>query len=208
MNHITTSSLTLKFGSVVVDSATGRPHIAVRRKQIALFAKMLRTRYAFPASDTPLIYRSRFGESLPKDPPTTLPLTPVPTRTLSLRRLVILNDLASYRKLAQTLAAAELSYLRSRVRSGEVGVAEQLFYAGGSTDERDRGGVGVRDNGVGYTWACVKTTWWEKGGPPHGLVPGVGRTQGTKAAQSGKGLVLEVGVAVLRCANLRAVVGS
>jgi hypothetical protein len=138
-----------------------------------------------------------------KDPPTTLPLSPNPTRTLSLRRLITLTDLPSYRKLALTLPAAELSYLRSRVRSGEVGVAEQLFYAGGSSGERERGGVGVRDNGVGYTWACVKTTWWEKGGAPSGLVPGVGRSQASKA---GKGLVLEVGIAVVRCAHLRAVV--
>lgn len=29
---------------VVVDSGTGRPHIAVRPEQIALFAKMIRTR--------------------------------------------------------------------------------------------------------------------------------------------------------------------
>ncbi|ORY32855.1 hypothetical protein BCR39DRAFT_557413 [Naematelia encephala] len=146
---------------VVVDSSTGRPHIAVSRDQIASFAKMIRT---------------RFGESLPKDPPTTLPLDPVSTRNLSLRRLITLNDLASFRKLAQTLPAAELNYLRSRVRSGQVGVAEQLFYAGGVAGERDTGGVGVRDNGVGYSWACVKTTWWEKGGAPQGLVPGQGRS--------------------------------
>ncbi len=149
-----------------------------------------------------------FGESLPKDPPTTLPLTPVPARTLSLRRLVTLTELESYRKLSQSLPAAELSYLRSRARSGEVGVAEQLFYAGGSTSERERGGVGVRDNGVGYTWACVKTTWWEKGGPPSGLIPGSGRTQVGKGGQGGKGSVLEVGMAVLRCANLRAMVSQ
>ncbi|WWD17139.1 hypothetical protein CI109_101576 [Kwoniella shandongensis] len=168
---------------VVVDSVTGRPHIAVRREQIALFAKMIRT---------------RFGESLPKDPPTTLPIIPVATRNLSLRRLVTLHDLTSYRKLSHSLPAAELSYLRTRVRSGEVSVAEQLFYAGGSKGERDTGGIGVRDNGVGYTFASVKSIWWEKGAPPGGLVPGVGRTQG-------KGLILEVGTAVLRCANLRAV---
>ncbi|WWD03346.1 hypothetical protein V865_001398 [Kwoniella europaea PYCC6329] len=191
--YFTTFNDFLGFGwevMVVVDSGTGKPHIAVRREQIALFAKMIRT---------------RFGESLPKDPPTTLPLDPVPTRNLSLRRLITIRDLTSYRKLAQTLPAAELSYLRTRVRSGEVGVAEQLFYAGGSSGERDTGGVGVRDNGVGYTFACVKTTWWEKGGSPYGLVPGVGRTQGGKSAQSGKGLILEIGVATLRCANLRAV---
>ncbi|KAK6909719.1 hypothetical protein I203_103740 [Kwoniella mangroviensis CBS 8507] len=191
--YFTTFNDFLGFGwevMVVVDSGTGKPHIAVRREQIALFAKMIRT---------------RFGESLPKDPPTTLPLDPVPTRNLSLRRLIIIRDLTTYRKLAQTLPAAELSYLRTRVRSGEVGVAEQLFYAGGNSGERDTGGVGVRDNGVGYTFACVKTTWWEKGGSPYGLVPGVGRTQGGKSAQSGKGLILEIGVATLRCANLRAV---
>ncbi|WVW84107.1 hypothetical protein I302_106136 [Kwoniella bestiolae CBS 10118] len=191
--YFTTFNDFLGFGwevMVVVDSGTGKPHIAVRREQIALFAKMIRT---------------RFGESLPKDPPTTLPLEPVPTRNLSLRRLITLRDLTSYRKLAQTLPAAELSYLRTRVKAGEVGVAEQLFYAGGSSGERDTSGVGVRDNGVGYTFACVKTIWWEKGGSPYGLVPGVGRTQGGKSAQSGKGLILEIGVATLRCANLRAV---
>ncbi|KAK8864538.1 hypothetical protein IAR55_001788 [Kwoniella newhampshirensis] len=140
-----------------------------------------------------------FGESLPKDPPTTLPLDPVPTRNLALRRLVKLYDLASYRKLSHTLPAAELSHLRSRVRAGEISVAEQLFYAGGS-GAKD---IGMRDNGVGYTFASVKSIWWEKGGPPGGFVPGVGRTQGLKEI---KGLVLEVGVAVLRCASLRAVV--
>jgi hypothetical protein len=62
----------------------------------------------------------------------------------------------------------------------------------------------VRDNGVGYSWACVKTVWWEKGGAPQGMVPGAGRTK----SGGGKGLILEVGIAVVRCANLRAVVSS
>lgn len=31
---------------VVVDSETGKPHVAVRREQIALFARMIRTRCA------------------------------------------------------------------------------------------------------------------------------------------------------------------
>lgn len=146
----------------------------------------------------------RFGESLPKDPPTTLPLSPVPSKSLSLRRVITINDLTSYRKLSQTLPAAELSYLRSRVRGGEVEVLEQLFYAGGPASEWDATQAGVRDNGVGYTWACVTTTWWEKGGAPYGVVPGLGRTQSKGPA--GKGLPLEVGVAVVRCANLRAVV--
>ena len=112
----------------------------------------------------------------------------MPTRNLSLRRLITIHDLASYRKLSQTLPAAEMSYIRSRVRAGEVGVLEQLFYAGGPAGEREIGGIGVRDNCVGYTWACVKTTWWEKGGSPSGLIPGHGRTQGKGAG--GKGLVL------------------
>ncbi|KAK4688831.1 hypothetical protein P7C73_g1275, partial [Tremellales sp. Uapishka_1] len=146
-----------------------------------------------------------FGESLAKDPATTLPLEPVPTRTLSLRRIITLTDLSSYRKLSSTLSSAELSYLRSRVRAGEVGVVEQLFYAG-SNGERDTGGVGMRDNGVGYSFASVKSTWWEKAGPPQGFVPGSGRIQGPKGqGQGGKALVLEVGTAVLRCQNLRAV---
>jgi hypothetical protein len=139
----------------------------------------------------------RFGESLPKDPPTSLPLRPVSTRTLALRRLITITDLAQYRKLALTLPAAELNHLRTRVRNAEVGVAEQLFYAG----DNERRIAGVRDNGVGYTWACVNTTWWEKGGPPTGMIPGSGFTRAVK----GKGLVLEVGMAVMRCANLRAV---
>ncbi|ODO06439.1 hypothetical protein L198_01671 [Cryptococcus wingfieldii CBS 7118] len=181
---------------LIVDGVTGKPHIAVRREQIALFARMIRTRQVHS--------QIIFGENLPKDPPTTLPLTPVPTRNLALRRLVNIRDLSAYRKLAATLPAAELSYLRSRVRSGEPAVIEQLFYAGGSSGERDTGGVGVRDNGVGYTFACVKTNWWEKGGAPYGVVPGQGKTQPGKGPQ-GKGLVLEVGMAVLRCANLRAV---
>nr|ODO01231.1 hypothetical protein L204_01959 [Cryptococcus depauperatus CBS 7855] len=173
---------------VVVDQVTGKPHIAVRRDQNALFARMIRT---------------RFGETLPKEPPTTLPLNPVPTRNLALRRLVTIRDLSAYKKLAATLPAAELSYLRSRVRAGEPAVIEQLFYAGGSSGERDTGGIGVRDNGVGYTFACIKINWWEKGGSPYGLVPGQGRTQPGKGGQ-GKGLALEVGTAVLRCPNLRA----
>jgi len=123
----------------------------------------------------------------------------VSTRTLALRRLITINDLTQYRKLALTLPAAELSYLRSRLRGAEVGVAEQLFYAG----DNERQTAGVRDNGVGYTWACISTTWWEKGGPPTGLTPGSGYTR-----NKGKGLVLEVGIAVVRCANLRAMVGS
>ncbi|WVQ82111.1 hypothetical protein IAT38_004239 [Cryptococcus sp. DSM 104549] len=177
---------------VVVDSVTGKPHIAVRPDQIALFAKMIRT---------------RFGETLSKDPPTMLPLRPVATRTLSLRRLLPIRDLTAYRKLAQTLPSAALSYLRSRVRAGEPAVAEQLFYAGGAPGDRETGGVGVRDNGVGYTFACVKTNWWERGGPAYGLVLGTGRTQPRNGhgPQGNKGLVLEVGMAVLRCANLRAV---
>lgn len=179
---------------------------------------------------------SRFGESLSKLPPTTLPLSPVPTRTLSLRRLLILSDLPAFRKLALSLPSAELSNLRSRARSGDVGLAEQLFYAGGPAGEREKGNVGVRDNGMGYTWACVKTTWWEKGGSAGGIIPGQGRVQGGReggqvvgsdkvgnvnaggqgqgpgqgAVQKGKtgGLVLEVGMAVMRCAHLRAVVSS
>ena len=153
----------------------------------------------------------RFGESLAKDPPTTLPLSPVPTKTLSLRRLITLPDLPAYRKLSLSLPAAELSHLRYRARAGDVDVAEQLFYAGGPSSERERpsGAVGMRDNGVGYTFASIRTTWWEKGSSPSGLVSGIGRTQGGRSGpgqQHGKGLVLEVGMAVVRCANLRAVV--
>lgn len=136
----------------------------------------------------------------------------MPTRNLSLRRLITLSDLTQYRKLALTLPAAELSYTRQRAKAGDVGVAEQLFWAGGSPAERERETAGLRDNGTGYTWACVKTTWWDKGGPPGGLVPGSGRTQGGARVDAngqpgkGKGLVLEVGIAVVRCAHLRAVV--
>lgn len=166
----------------------------------------------------------------------------MPTRTLSLRRLLVISDLAAYRKLALSLPSAELSNLRSRARAGDVGLAEQLFYAGGPVGEREKGNVGVRDNGMGYTWACVKTTWWEKGGSAGGIIPGQGRVQGGReggqvvgserigngngagmgsgnvtgvgtgpgqgAVAKGKtgGLVLEVGMAVMRCAHLRAVV--
>lgn len=144
------------------------------------------------------IAHRRFGENLPKDPPTSLPLHPVPTRTLALRRLITITDLAQYRKLALTLPSAELSHLRYRLRGAEVQVVEQLFYAG----DNEARASGVRDNGVGYTWACVSTNWWEKGGPPTGLVPGSGHVR-----NKGKGLVLEVGIAVVRCAHLRAVVG-
>jgi hypothetical protein len=81
-------------------------------------------------------------------------------------------------------------------------VIEHLFKAGGAVQDSGRKGVGVRDNGVGYTWASIATTWWEKGGPAYGIVPGQGRTQ----PKGAKGLPLEVGTAVLRCANLRALV--
>jgi hypothetical protein len=60
----------------------------------------------------------------------------------------------------------------------------------------------VRDNGVGYSWACFKTVWWEKAGAPQGMISGAGRTK----SGGGKGLVLELGMAVLRCAHLRSVV--
>jgi hypothetical protein len=128
----------------------------------------------------------------------------VPTKSLALRRLSFIHDIAAYRKLSHTLPPAELTYLRSRVKNGEVDVIEHLFKAGGPVQDSGRKGVGVRDNGVGYTWASIVTTWWEKGGPPYGVVPGQGRTQPKGAA--GKGLPLEVGTAVLRCANLRAIV--
>jgi hypothetical protein len=127
----------------------------------------------------------------------------VPTKSLALRRLSNIQDLTSYRKLSQTLQAAELTYLRFRVRGGEVEVIEQLFYSGGSGSEWSHKRAGVKDNGVGYTWACITATWWEKGGPAYGLVPGQGRIQAK--ASAGKGLPLEIGMAVVRCANLRAV---
>lgn len=120
---------------------------------------------------------------------------------------MVINDLTTYRKLSQTLPSAELSYMRSRVRSGEVGALEQLFYAGGPPTDYESRALGLRDNGVGYTWACISTTWWEKGGAPYGLIPGQGRTQ-AKGGGGGKGLPLEIGVAVVRCANLRAVVSK
>ena len=155
--------------------------------------------------DSQLMYS--FGEVLPKDPPTTLPLSPVNTKHLSLRRLVTISDLASYRKLSQTLPAAELNYVRTRVRAGEPDVVSQLFYCGAPVDGGFAKVSGLRDNGVGYTWACVKTTWWERGGPPYGVISGHGRTQPKPApGQAAKGLPLEVGVAVLRCANLHGVV--
>jgi hypothetical protein len=133
-----------------------------------------------------------------------LRIDPVPTKSLALRRLSFIHDITAYRKLSHTLPPAELTYLRSRVKNGEVDVIEHLFKAGGPVQDSGRKGVGVRDNGVGYTWASIATTWWEKGGPPYGVVPGQGRTQPKGAA--GKGLPLEVGTAVLRCANLRAIV--
>ena len=140
-----------------------------------------------------LVIDHSFGESLTKDPPTTYRLHPVTMRSHAHRRVVNIKDLTAYRKLAQTVPAAELSHLRLRLRHAEIGVVEQLFDAAGTRHP------GVRDNGVGYTWAAVNTTWWEKGGPPSGLIPGSGHTRG-----KGKGTVLEIGMAVLRCAHLRA----
>jgi len=175
--------------TVVVDSNTGKAHIATRTDEIARFAKLIKT---------------RFGESLLKYPTTVLRIEPVPTKSLALRRLSFIHDIAAYRKLSHTLPPAELTYLRSRVKSGEADVIEHLFNAGGPVQDCGGKGVGVRDNGVGYTWASIATTWWEKGGPAYGIVPGQGRTQPKGAA--GKGLPLEVGTAVLRSANLRAIV--
>ncbi|KAL7421913.1 hypothetical protein Q5752_003685 [Cryptotrichosporon argae] len=172
---------------VVVDSVTGRAHVAARRDQIAQFARMIKT---------------RFGENLDKDPPTLLTLRPVQSRARSLHRLVPLSDLAAYRKLCSSLAPAELAYVRARARAGEPRVVQALFFAGAAGES---GTLGVRDNGRGYTWAAIKTTWWEKGGAPQGMVPGLGRTAMARPGQGGKALILEVGVAALRCANLRAV---
>ena len=131
-----------------------------------------------------------------------LPLSPVSTTMLPLQRIVQIRDLRAYRKFSQTLPHAELLFLRLRAKTGDVEVAEQLFHAGGTSSWLERGEVArIKNNAIGYTWACVQTTWWEKGGAAYGLVPGSGWSRG-----EGKGLVLEVGLAVLRCANLRAVV--
>lgn len=146
-----------------------------------------------------------FGETLDKDPPSILPLTPAPARSRTLHRLIHITDLQGYKKLSGSLAPAELSHLRARVRAGEPGVVGALFHAG-APDDDSAAAAGVRTNGQGYTWACIKTTWWEKGGPPQGYIPGHGRTVMAKPGQGGKGLMLEVGLAALRCANLRAVV--
>jgi hypothetical protein len=106
------------------------------------------------------------------------------------------------------MPAAEMIHLRSRLRAGEPGVVGRMFHVGGGGNGGEHT-VGVRDNGVGYSWACVKTVWWEKAGAPVGLVPGIGRTQGKMVqGQGGKPLILEVGMAVVRCANLRAAVSG
>lgn len=116
-----------------------------------------------------------------------------------------ITELGAYKKLSGTLAPAELSHIRARVRAGEPGVIAALFNAG-SADDTSAAAAGLRTNGLGYSFACIKTTWWEKGGPPQGYIPGHGRTVMAKPGQGGKGLMLEVGLAALRCANLRAVV--
>ncbi|GMK55266.1 hypothetical protein CspeluHIS016_0203220 [Cutaneotrichosporon spelunceum] len=174
---------------VIVDSATGRAHIAARREQIALFARMIKT---------------RFGETLDKEPPSIMPLDPAPARSRTLHRIINITDLEGYKKLSRSLAPAELSHVRARVRAGEPGVVTALFNSG-AEDDVSAASAGVRTNGQGYTWACIKTTWWEKGGPPQGYVPGHGRTVMARPGKGGKGLMLEVGLAALRCANLRAV---
>lgn len=104
------------------------------------------------------------------------------------------------------MAPAELSHLRARVRAGEPGVIGALFHAGSPDPDAYAATAGVRTNGQGYTWACLRTTWWDRGGPPQGYVPGHGRTVMAKPGQGGKALILELGLAALRCANLRAVV--
>ncbi|TXT08977.1 hypothetical protein VHUM_02451 [Vanrija humicola] len=175
---------------VVVDSITGRAHIGAKREQIALFARMIKT---------------RFGETLDKEPPSLLPLSPAPARSRTLHRTVHITDLQSYKKLATTMSPAELLHLRARVRMGEPAVITALFHAGAPDTDGGAAAAGVRTNGQGYSWACIKSTWWEKGGPPQGFIPGHGRTVMAKPGQGGKGLILEVGLAALRCANLRAV---
>jgi hypothetical protein len=135
-------------------------------------------------------------------------LDPVPSRSRSLNRVAHITDLQHYRKLSTTLAPAELNHLRVRVRAGEPSVIGALFHAGSPDPDGYAASAGVRTNGQGYTWACLRTTWWEKGGPPQGFVPGHGRTVMAKPGQGGKALILEVGLAALRCANLRAVVSS
>lgn len=149
--------------------------------------------------------KTRFGETLDKEPPSLLPLTPAPARSRTLHRIVTITELGAYKKLSGTLAPAELSHIRARVRTGEPGVIAALFNAG-SADDSSAAAAGVRTNGQGYSWACIKTTWWEKGGPPQGYIPGHGRTVMARPGQGGKALMLEVGLAALRCANLRAVV--
>jgi hypothetical protein len=136
-----------------------------------------------------------------------MPLDPAPARSRTLHRIINITDLDGYKKLSRSLAPAELSHLRARVRTGEPGVVTALFNAGAEDDD-SAAAAGVRTNGQGYTWACMKTTWWEKGGPPQGYIPGHGRTVMARPGQGGKGLMLEVGLAALRCANLRAVVSA
>ncbi|EJT45521.1 hypothetical protein A1Q1_05967 [Trichosporon asahii var. asahii CBS 2479] len=146
-----------------------------------------------------------FGETLDREPPSLLPLTPAPARNRTLHRVVNIHDIAGYKKLSTTMAPAELSHLRARVRAGEPGVIGALFHAGSPDPDAYAATAGVRTNGQGYTWACLRTTWWDRGGPPQGYVPGHGRTVMAKPGQGGKALILELGLAALRCANLRAV---
>ncbi|KAK6992091.1 ATP-synt-DE-N domain-containing protein [Favolaschia claudopus] len=92
------------------DVWTGRAHIVTRLNSIGAFLKMIKT---------------RFGETLPQAP-NILQVQPFET---SQRPLRTISDHASYKRLHSTLAAAVLSALKQRVRTGEPKAVRELWAA-------------------------------------------------------------------------------
>ena len=157
--------------------------MGVRKDQVASFAKMIRTRCV--VCKVPLsVLRHRFGEGLSKSPPTMLVLDPfVPSRRTNTTRIL---DLTTYRRLASAIPAAELTFNRTRLLQGDPVLIQRMF---------------AGEGGQEYTFACVRTTWWDRGGSPSGMIPGLGWTP---VGSNGQGVVLEIGIAALRNGHLKA----
>ncbi|KIM82190.1 hypothetical protein PILCRDRAFT_820560 [Piloderma croceum F 1598] len=92
----------------VTDVWTSKPHVVTRMTSIGAFLKMIKT---------------RFGETLPMMD-NMLKVTPFET---SQRHLRTISDYAAYKKLHQTLPAAVLAALKTRIRSGEPKAIQELW---------------------------------------------------------------------------------
>lgn len=71
-----------------------------------------------------------------------LPIEPFETKSRPLRYI---NDIASYKRLAATIPAAELHAKKKKCRAGDPDVVSELW------------------NSRAYTFAALEVTWWEKG---------------------------------------------